>query len=376
MTSPAVLRRRRLRLVLAVLVTLLGLGRLVGCGVSGDAASGPFHGRLLVYGRHALTAAQVATLRQAVRGPVTPVYGGELALATGRSDYPELDVQAFTVDPASYAAAVGTPELAGSLRRGVVLSRTGALLRKVGTDRTVTLLGGRRLSVSAVVDDTALGGYELASTSDVLGGPPRTEASYLLVADHGHPDRTAAQLRAALPGTDLRIEASTRNGLLSSADTVLTQAQRKLRFGEFAMRVDADGGLRIDPAWKRQWLVTSSLPQLGPVRCNRLVLGPLRDAMDEVTRRGLGSLVHTADFQREGGCWSPRAVRFGAGQLSSHAWGIAVDINVDDNPLGAAPKQDPRLVEIMARHGFSWGGLWLRPDGAHFEWTGALGTAR
>jgi len=38
--------------------------------------------------------------------------------------------------------------------------------------------------------------------------------------------------------------------------------------------------------------------------------------------------------------------------------------------LGATPRQDARLVAIMAKHGFLWGGRWLRPDGAHFEWVG------
>ena len=49
----------------------------------------------------------------------------------------------------------------------------------------------------------------------------------------------------------------------------------------------------------------------------------------------------------------------------------AVDINVDVNPLGARPHQDPRLVAIMEKHGFVWGGRWLRPDGAHFEYVGS-----
>ena len=33
--------------------------------------------------------------------------------------------------------------------------------------------------------------------------------------------------------------------------------------------------------------------------------------------------------------------------------------------------QDPRLVRIMERHGFSWGGRWPTvPDGMHFEYHG------
>ena len=53
--------------------------------------------------------------------------------------------------------------------------------------------------------------------------------------------------------------------------------------------------------------------------------------------------------------------------LSRHAWGIAVDLNVDDNPRGSFSTQDARLVEIMRRHGFGWGGTWLVPDPAHYE---------
>jgi hypothetical protein len=41
------------------------------------------------------------------------------------------------------------------------------------------------------------------------------------------------------------------------------------------------------------------------------------------------------------------------------------------NPPGRRPVTDQRLVKAMARHGFTWGGRWLRPYGGHFEWVGA-----
>jgi hypothetical protein len=53
--------------------------------------------------------------------------------------------------------------------------------------------------------------------------------------------------------------------------------------------------------------------------------------------------------------------------ISYHSWGIAFDINLTGNLRGAAPHQDPRLVRILARWGFLWGGTWLVPDGSHFE---------
>lgn len=366
------LRRRLVAGGAAAAVVVAATQLLLGWPMGRDAAAGPFAGQLLVYGRHALTDAEVASLRAAVPGRVTPVYGGEVSVASGRADFPEIPVQTLTVDPAAYAAAAHVPRLKHLLASGVVLSATGARLRHLRTGELLPLADGRRLRVSGIVEDALLGGHEAATATAVLGHRAGADASYLFVAEGRDERATERALRAALPDKDLRIQSRTRNGILSSADTVLTQEQIKTRFGEFALKVDASGSLHLDPRWVKEWIVSTTVPQLGVVACNRDVVAPLRAAMTDITQQGLGALVHTADFQREGGCWSPRVARFGAGQLSAHAWGIAVDINVDVNPLGAAPHQDPRLVAIMSRHGFSWGGRFLRPDGAHFEWTGDL----
>ena len=53
--------------------------------------------------------------------------------------------------------------------------------------------------------------------------------------------------------------------------------------------------------------------------------------------------------------------------MSHHAWGAALDLNVDGNPRGSFSTQDERLVDVMAHHGFAWGGAWLVPDPAHYE---------
>src|SRR5437763_261045 len=127
---------------------------------------------------------------------------------------------------------------------------------------------------------------------------------------------------------------------------------------------------RVCSTWMSAYTTERRIVQLGNVICGRRVMGPLTAAMREITNRGLGKTINTADFIAEGGCWNPRTVRFGHGMISHHAWGAAIDINVGRNPLGAVPHQDPRLVAIMAKYGFTWGGHWLRHDGAHFEWVG------
>src|SRR5439155_626149 len=55
------------------------------------------------------------------------------------------------------------------------------------------------------------------------------------------------------------------------------------------------------------------------------------------------------------------------GDRSRHAWGAAVDLNYAKNPTQIVSAQDPRLVDVMTRWGFTWGGHWLVPDPAHFE---------
>ena len=109
----------------------------------------------------------------------------------------------------------------------------------------------------------------------------------------------------------------------------------------------------------------ATIPLLGTFRCHKKVIPQIAGAFREVEEKGLGGLIRPGDF---GGCFSPRYIRSGreAG-LSRHAWGIAFDFNVSSNLYGQPPTMDPQLVEIMERHGFSWGGRWNYPDGMHFE---------
>lgn len=63
-------------------------------------------------------------------------------------------------------------------------------------------------------------------------------------------------------------------------------------------------------------------------------------------------------------------------RLSSHAFGIAIDLNPDKGPYwqwsgGPHPGKDAypsEIVEIFERHGFIWGGKWHHYDMMHFEY--------
>ena len=332
-----------------------------------------FAGRTLVYATHGFSVAEVATLAGKVSGPVTAVFSSEQLVASGVSGFPDIAVDTLVADPASYAAAANVQTLAALLRQGLVLATDEARLRHVGVGGSVTFTDGTSLPVSAVVDAHVIGGHEMATA---LGKRPLASgatAHYLLVGGPLSVARLTTVAHVAWPSRTIRVRASTANGYMSGADTVLTQLQSKLDFGEFSFRPAGTNAFVPDPAWINQHLVSRRVVQLGDVTCNAAIMSDLQAAMKEVTARGLGSTINTADFQYEGGCWNPRTARvIAGGTLSSHSWGIAIDINVANNPLGSPPQQDPRLVAIMAAHGFAWGGRFLRPDGAHFEWVGTI----
>lgn len=150
------------------------------------------------------------------------------------------------------------------------------------------------------------------------------------------------------------------------AGKLLSLSQIKERFGEFSFVPGEGRWLEPDPAWQAVSIEERHVPVLGTIKCHRAIMEPLIAAMRDVQAAGLEGLVTEKAF-----CYAPR-VQFGDTRvISRHTWGIAVDINPTTNAFGDPPTQDPRLVRIMAQHGFAWGGVWLTPDGMHFEYTGA-----
>ena len=128
----------------------------------------------------------------------------------------------------------------------------------------------------------------------------------------------------------------------------------------------AEGGfIEPDEEWVAQNITTATVPIIGEVTCHRIMIPPLFQALSEIEREGLASLIRPDDY---GGCYVPRFIdRDPDNPLSMHAFGLAVDINVSTNLLGTEGDMDPRIVDIFGKWGFTWGGIWDRPDPMHFE---------
>ncbi|HET9558287.1 MAG TPA: M15 family metallopeptidase, partial [Actinomycetota bacterium] len=323
-----------------------------------------FRNELLVWAPGGFSEREVGRVRDSTRvAGISAVRTGTLpAAARGRSGYRVVPVETMAVDTNAYASAAGKPgrKLATLLPKGAVLSKTGAKLRKVKSGGKLKLTGSRTVAVSGVVDDALLGGYEVALERTLARRYGIQRAAYLLVRPRGSVDGLQTELRKLLKGRKVRFVTPGDRPYVRGGDGVLPLAQVKARFGEFALPSLYRG--RPDPKWTKANLVTRKLPVLGRVRCHRLVVDDLGKAMADVAGQGLRGLVDVGAFRRQGGCWSPRLLRDArGGKLSRHAWGIAVSLKVT---------ADERLIQIMARHGFAWGGGFARPDATHFEWVG------
>jgi hypothetical protein len=321
-----------------------------------------FKGEVLVWADGGLSDDEVRRIRDSVRvAEISAVRTGFLPVASTDRAYPVIPVETMAVVPHAYAAAVGRSgdRLETQLQAGVVLSRTGAGLRKLRVGDPLELAGGRTLRVRGVVDDHVLGGYEAAISAE--RGKPLgiSRAAYALVRPRGTLDTLRTSVTRLLGGRQLAFQVPGARPWFRAGNGTLPLAQVKYRFGEFAVRRLADPV--PSPAWAAANLASRTIPVLGEVRCHRLILDDLSAAMADLQREDLAGLVDTAAFQRSGGCLRPEGT---PRALSSGTWGIGFDLSA-----GGA-RTDPRLVAVMARHGFAWDGRWLGPRSGRFQWVG------
>lgn len=67
------------------------------------------------------------------------------------------------------------------------------------------------------------------------------------------------------------------------------------------------------------------------------------------------------------GCFNIRDVRAEPGNLSAHAYGLAIDINAYENQMGHPTSFSPEFIQCFLKVGFIWGGSFKRCDPMHFS---------
>lgn len=143
-------------------------------------------------------------------------------------------------------------------------------------------------------------------------------------------------------------------------------------FGDVREFVGADGCL--DARWEAEALALVALPfslmlawdhskMVSSFRCHRRLTGIFGQVFERIVAVGLAWRVTSF-----GGCFMYRPQRTGT-KLSTHSWGIAIDLNAETNGLGSPGDMDPGVVQVFRDFGFEWGGGWdgHRRDPMHFQ---------
>lgn len=144
-------------------------------------------------------------------------------------------------------------------------------------------------------------------------------------------------------------------------------------FGDIGQFVGDDG--RLSPRWETEHITRAALPIPVPlawdtgksvtaIACHRLIAPLVEEVFGQIAARGLQRALKTF-----GGGYVYRPKR-GALKPSTHAWGIAIDLNPATNAMGTPGDMDPRLVAVFEAAGFVWGGRWAGrgKDPMHFQY--------
>jgi hypothetical protein len=278
--------------------------------------------------------------------------------------YP-VEVLAFEAE--RYDHLVGHELLAPLGDDEALLSATSAEVRGLQAGDVLEFKDGTQLTVADVLPDELLGATEVAVRAD---GPLEVDTEKYVLARTPHPDGHDALAQHGTADREPRLVPHGSTPVLRHAHGVLPQVKRKLHFGEFAMQDRSGRDIRPGQSWVDEHITVASVPILGRIQCHREIIEPVRAAMQELVDRGAEHVID--DYA---GCWAPRTAGT-TGPPSSHAWGMAIDFNARANPYGAEPSQPEILVEVMADHGFLWGGDWDVPDAMHFEYSPGRDTSR
>ena len=111
------------------------------------------------------------------------------------------------------------------------------------------------------------------------------------------------------------------------------------------------------------WLSSATGQPITHLYCNLDMAGALLDALTNLKDRGFSSELKTFD-----GCLNIRPVRGYTGRLSTHCYGLAIDLNAKENPLGGPIALSGGFINCFIDAGFKWGGGFARVDAMHFQY--------
>jgi LysM repeat protein len=144
-------------------------------------------------------------------------------------------------------------------------------------------------------------------------------------------------------------------------------------FGDIRKYVKDNGSLD-SKSWASDALGQAVLPFAIPlswnlgtkvqkIECHKKLVDIIPEVLAAIEKAGLRNQI-----KNYGGCFAFRSKR-SSGKISTHSWGIAIDLNPLTNPMGMPGDMNPDIVAIFRNFGFKWGGDWpgRNHDPMHFQ---------
>lgn len=146
-----------------------------------------------------------------------------------------------------------------------------------------------------------------------------------------------------------------------------------LTFGDIFDCINNDG--TIKPKWELDQMGLVYLPftiplaacpsiEVDKIYCHKKLISTFTNVFRAIQEKNLRPYIRSY-----GGCYNYRC-KYNASELSTHSWGIAIDINPETNLPGARGDLHPEVVDIFRAFGFEWGGSWghQEKNPMHFQW--------
>lgn len=143
-----------------------------------------------------------------------------------------------------------------------------------------------------------------------------------------------------------------------------TQAQLIAKFGNPTI-----DNVTFERKWMTLWAVPANIRTAIPalpakIYLNKLIKDKLEETLIALISKGLHKEIKTWD-----GCFNIRKKR-GLSTISTHAWGLAVDLNAAWNQLGKPSSWSKEFVSVWRDLGWECGADWKgRSDPMHYEMT-------
>lgn len=146
-----------------------------------------------------------------------------------------------------------------------------------------------------------------------------------------------------------------------------------LTFGNIFSHINNDG--TIKPKWEMDQMglvtVPFSIPlahcpsiEVNKIYCHKKLISTFTQVFETIHENDLHHHIHTF-----AGCYVYRN-KYDQTHLSTHSWGIAIDLNPRTNAVGTRGDMNPDVIRVFQSYGFEWGGSWKRKyrNPMHFQW--------